>query len=132
MVLKGSLCIERLRQASFRQAIGRARGDIHAEGAHGQRFGFVAEVGTDALFAKTAQERAHFWYVLVADCMLEEYDARKHPPLRYKMEFRNGGSHLPADESGLPLAHLITLGVRLPLCTAIHTATRAQKHVVKT
>jgi len=111
MLDKGSLCIERLRQASFRKSIGRqAANDIdHARGTHGQRFGFSAEVGTDALFANVAKQRAHFWYVVVADCMLEEYDARKHPPLTYKMDFRNGGSHLPADESGLPLMHLVAM-----------------------
>ena len=110
MLSKGSLCIERLRQASFRKSIGKAAGDVHVDAkSHGQRFGFSADIGTDALFANVASKRAHFWYVVVADCMLEEYDARKHPALKYHMEFRNGGSHLPADESGLPLAHLVAM-----------------------
>ena len=40
----------------------------------------------------------------MADCSLEEYDA--HPPkLTYTLVFKNGGSHLPADEDGMLASH---------------------------
>eukprot|EP00238_Polyblepharides_amylifera_P009073 CAMPEP_0196586844 /NCGR_PEP_ID=MMETSP1081-20130531/55777_1 /TAXON_ID=36882 /ORGANISM="Pyramimonas amylifera, Strain CCMP720" /LENGTH=375 /DNA_ID=CAMNT_0041908855 /DNA_START=111 /DNA_END=1238 /DNA_ORIENTATION=- len=54
------------------------------------------------------RKRTHFWYAVVADCYLEEYDA--HPPeVHFNIEFYNGGSHLPADEAGLPVVYSAVL-----------------------
>ena len=59
-----------------------------------------------------ASETSHYWYAIVADCSLEEYDA--HPPtLHYKIRFRNGGSELPADEDGLLVLNVLVLLVLL-------------------
>jgi hypothetical protein len=53
-------------------------------------------------------KRTHFWYAVVADCYLEEYDA--HPPaVHFDIKFLNGKSHLPADESGLPTIFSLVL-----------------------
>jgi hypothetical protein len=52
------------------------------------------------------REESHYWFIIVADCFLEEYDA--HPPqLDFEIEMKNGMSHLPSDESGMHLLHLI-------------------------
>ena len=59
---------------------------------------------------------SHYWYGIVADCSLEEYDA--HPPkLGYTIVFKNGDSHLPADEDGMFGSHVFVmmLLVRPPL-----------------
>lgn len=46
-------------------------------------------------------EITEFYYFLVSDCYLEEYDA--HPGrMTYKISFLHNGSQLPAHESGLP------------------------------
>jgi len=51
---------------------------------------------------------SHYWYGIVADCSLEEYDA--HPPkLSYELVFKNGGSHLPADEDGMLFSHAFVM-----------------------
>eukprot|EP00750_Incisomonas_marina_P028639 INCI6799.4.p1 GENE.INCI6799.4~~INCI6799.4.p1 ORF type:complete len:334 (-),score=49.00 INCI6799.4:349-1308(-) len=56
----------------------------------------------------TPEENSHYWYIIAADCSLEEYDA--HPPeLKFTIEFFNGGSHLPADEDGMFTAQVIVL-----------------------
>lgn len=57
---------------------------------------------------KPPSRTAHYWFAVLMDCYLEEYDA--HPPaLQYKITFINGRSHLPADESGMITINLITL-----------------------
>mgnify|MGYP007044734783 CR=1 FL=1 len=46
----------------------------------------------------TPEENSHYWYIIAADCSLEEYDA--HPPsLKFTIEFFNGGSHLPGQNN---------------------------------
>lgn len=61
-------------------------------------------------------ERAHYWYTLLADCKLEDYDA--HPPLiDYEITFLNGGSHLPADEEGMTALHATMTLVLLACCS---------------
>ena len=47
----------------------------------------------------------HFMFMVLSDCMLEEYPAHV-PALRFHIDFKNGGSHLPADEKFMPAAHL--------------------------
>lgn len=45
-------------------------------------------------------------FVVLSDCMLEEYPANV-PALRYHIDFKNGGSHLPADEKFMPALHAL-------------------------
>jgi len=57
--------------------------------------------------------RTRVWYLILADCRLEFYDA--HPPLIfYNVTMKNcggecGDSHLPADEHGLFTVHIVLL-----------------------
>ena len=44
--------------------------------------------------------RSAFWYIVVADCALEFYDA-KPPPLHFDITIKNNGQHLPSDLSGI-------------------------------
>ena len=44
--------------------------------------------------------RAAFWYIVVADCALEFYDA-KPPSLHFDITIKNNGQHLPSDLSGI-------------------------------
>ena len=39
--------------------------------------------------------RTHYWFVVIMDCYIEEYDAHP-PPMRYSLSLLNGNSHLPA------------------------------------
>lgn len=56
----------------------------------------------------SVREASHYWYVLLTDCYLEEYDA--HPPkMNYHLALYNGESHLPADEDGMLTTHWFML-----------------------
>ena len=103
MLAEGSLCKDRMETATFNKKIRPSHSDkaIVAKGlsrVHGKnQFNFAAEIPIQ-------KDRSHYWYVVMSDCYLEEYDA--HPPrLDYYMEFLNGDSHLPADEDGLVKIH---------------------------
>jgi hypothetical protein len=39
-------------------------------------------------------DRAHYWFAVMMDCYLEEYDAHP-PPMIYSLTLLNGNSHLP-------------------------------------
>jgi len=93
----GSLCIERMRMASFQLYIS-PTGAQH----WGEPF-FSMDIP-----ANKKTKRSHFWYAVLSDCYLEEYDAHP-PPLHYNITFLNGGSHLPADETGLPTVYFVVL-----------------------
>jgi len=50
--------------------------------------------------------RTHGWKIIVADCALEQYNA-KVPPMHFEIHLLNpGNTHLPADEFGLPRMYL--------------------------
>ncbi len=52
--------------------------------------------------------RTHGWFLVVADCALEQFNARV-PPMQYTIELYNEGlTHLPADEYGIPKLILFT------------------------
>mmetsp|Transcript_17908 Transcript_17908/g.31654 ORF Transcript_17908/g.31654 Transcript_17908/m.31654 type:complete len:480 (+) Transcript_17908:243-1682(+) len=54
------------------------------------------------------EHRTHGWFVIVADCALEQYNA-KVPPMSYTLHlFNPGNTHLPADDHGLPKMYLFT------------------------
>mmetsp|Transcript_4104 Transcript_4104/g.8858 ORF Transcript_4104/g.8858 Transcript_4104/m.8858 type:complete len:489 (-) Transcript_4104:327-1793(-) len=48
------------------------------------------------------------WFVIAADCALEQYNAQV-PPMQFEIHLLNpGNTHLPADEYGLPKLYLFT------------------------
>ena len=48
------------------------------------------------------EERTRGWFLIAADCALEQFNARV-PPMDYEISLLNpGDTHLPADEYGLP------------------------------
>jgi hypothetical protein len=60
--------------------------------------------GDDAIWSFTweleSTERPHGWFIIAADCALEQYNT-KVSPMSYEMTMLNpGDSHLPADEYG--------------------------------
>jgi len=59
------------------------------------------------------EERTHGWFLVAADCALEQFNARVSP-MEYSINLLNpGNTHLPADEFGLPRFYL---AVFLGLC----------------
>ena len=75
-------------------------------------------------------ERPHGWFVIAADCALEQYNA-KVSDMQYELTMLNpGDSHLPADEFGLPtvyyLAWLVMVGV------GGYCLTLVKKHLAET
>jgi hypothetical protein len=101
MVREGSLCVERIQAATFQTLVPMSVPHGH-DGA--------ADVPFDLGHDVTPEENSHYWYIIAADCSLEEYDA--HPPtMKFMIEFFNGGSHLPADEDGMFTAQLLVLVV---------------------
>eukprot|EP00670_Eutreptiella_braarudii_P006037 CAMPEP_0174286196 /NCGR_PEP_ID=MMETSP0809-20121228/10852_1 /TAXON_ID=73025 ORGANISM="Eutreptiella gymnastica-like, Strain CCMP1594" /NCGR_SAMPLE_ID=MMETSP0809 /ASSEMBLY_ACC=CAM_ASM_000658 /LENGTH=469 /DNA_ID=CAMNT_0015382173 /DNA_START=39 /DNA_END=1448 /DNA_ORIENTATION=+ len=92
---KGTLCLQRRAMATWTTRIQPAKLEDAHNPDHGEDFYFEVEV-------PTREHRAHYWYAVMMDCHLEQYDA--HPaPIVYEIEFFNGNSHLPADEDGLPM-----------------------------
>ena len=89
-IQKGSLCVERQKLATWSAKVQPeqtlARPSRHDWSWSGE--------------LTTPKGRAHYWYAVLMDCYLEEYDAHP-PPINYHLTFLNGRSHLPADESGV-------------------------------
>eukprot|EP00924_Labyrinthula_sp_SR-Ha-C_P008868 maker-scaffold_2-snap-gene-5.62-mRNA-1 protein AED:0.01 eAED:0.01 QI:119/1/1/1/1/1/4/359/482 len=51
-------------------------------------------------------KRTHGWFLVAADCALEQYNAQVSP-MEYEIKLLNpGNTHLPADEYGLPKVYL--------------------------
>eukprot|EP00966_Prymnesium_polylepis_P086870 2010682-Prymnesium_polylepis.1 len=97
---KGSLCVERRQLASYTTKV--VPQYIHVPGSapkHDFRF-------SDHLTAPSA--RAHYWFAVIMDCYLEEYDAHP-PPMKYRITLLNGKSQLPADESGMIAINALAL-----------------------
>ena len=81
---KGSLCAERRQMASWSTKIMPTLQDDKAR----HEFSFRSSL------KPTDSSSAHYWFAVLMDCYLEEYDA--HPPLmHYELRFLNGRSHLP-------------------------------------
>jgi hypothetical protein len=54
------------------------------------------------------EERTRGWFLIAADCALEQFNAHV-PPMNYEISLLNPGeTHLPADEYGLPKLYLFT------------------------
>jgi len=102
---KGSLCIERQQLASWKTGIHPTLLDRQAKQ---QKAGSAAR-DYEFKFKSTLTpptSRAHYWFAVLMDCYLEEYDA--HPPeMHFQITFTNGNSHLPADESGMTTINLL-------------------------
>ena len=97
---KGSLCIERRQLASWSAEIKPVY--LHVPG-HPPRHDFSFDAHL------TAPSRyAHYWFAMIMDCYLEEYDAHP-PPMKFDLTFLNGGSQLPADESGMTAINAFAL-----------------------
>jgi len=60
--------------------------------------------------------RTHGWFIIAADCALEQYNAHV-PAMEFEIKlFNPGNTHLPADEHGLPKIYLLTfLGMSIYL-----------------
>mmetsp|Transcript_13617 Transcript_13617/g.15948 ORF Transcript_13617/g.15948 Transcript_13617/m.15948 type:complete len:481 (-) Transcript_13617:192-1634(-) len=55
------------------------------------------------------ETRTHGWFLIVADCALEQFNA-KVTPMEYEIKLLNpGNTHLPADEHGLPKFYVFVL-----------------------
>ena len=93
---EGTLCRARVGMANFCFAAHASSSTAAAKGKDGFAFDFAKKIDFKAY--------THFMFAVLADCMLEEYPANP-PPLRFHLEFRNGESHLPADEIVLPGVH---------------------------
>ena len=87
---KGSLCADRRKLASWSTKIKPAQSA--AERAR-HEFSFRARVAVK-------KQSAHYWFAVLMDCYLEEYNAHP-PPMNYEIKFLNGRSHLPADQDGM-------------------------------
>jgi len=78
------------------------------------------------------KDSTHYWFLVVSDCFLEEYDAHP-PPMAFNLIFKNGDSHLPADEVGLPtlfaFMSFVLLCVSLFFAYSLHRATDGYKGV---
>jgi hypothetical protein len=103
---KGSLCVDRKNLASWtterinpslRQEVDPKTGRSVPK----RDFAFSSHL-------KAPSHQAHYWFAVLMDCYLEEYDAHP-PPMQYHMTFTNGESHLPADETGMITINLVTL-----------------------
>ena len=91
-MLKGSLCRERQQMASWSTKI--VPQFVHTPGSAPRHdFTFSANL-------KAKASRAHYWFAMLMDCYLEEYDAHP-PPMKYDLLMLNGDSQLPADEDGM-------------------------------
>lgn len=104
MMTAGSLCQERARICSWQTRIRPAN-----TAADKHHFTFASGVSN-----RRDVKSAHYWYAVLMDCYLEEYDA--HPPrLHYALQFLNGNpnslqsSHLPADENGMQTINALAL-----------------------
>ena len=94
----GSLCNERAQMAQWATKI---HPTFKAGAVPTHEFSFDASL-------RPPSSRAHYWFAVLMDCQLEEYDA--HPPaLQYTLTFTNGRSQLPADEAGMPTINLLAL-----------------------
>ena len=89
---KGSLCVERQRLASWSTKIVPKNSNEPGKTPR-HDFSFAATL-------KMPSRQAHYWFGMLMDCYLEEYDAHP-PPMKYSLLFMNGDSQLPADEDGM-------------------------------
>ena len=121
----GSLCQERERLASWKTD--RIQPTMNYDKAR-RDFAFESHL-------TAPKGHAHYWFAVLMDCYLEEYDA--HPPaMHYHITMTNGQSHLPADESGMRTINLLTLlamggyGVWCAISAYAHMRRSGQVHLI--
>ncbi len=95
---EGTLCRARVSMANFCFAAQASSASAAAKAKVKDGFAF------DFFKKIDFKSYTHFMFAILTDCMLEEYPANP-PPLLFHLEFRNGESHLPADEIVLPGVH---------------------------
>jgi hypothetical protein len=75
-------------------------------------------------------ERPHGWFIISADCALEQYNA-KVSDMQYEITMLNpGDSHLPADELGLPLFYYTSWVTMVG--SGCYCLTLVKKHLAET
>ena len=79
---RGSLCVERQRLASWQTKIIPQYNHVSPGKKPRHDFSFAATL-------KTPTNTAHYWFGMLMDCYLEEYDAHP-PPMKYSLLFMNG------------------------------------------
>lgn len=108
MLKKGSLCTERIAAARYVKdirpaAFGSARVPMTKTAA--AILGHEADkLEFEFSWTFKVRKKSLYWYVLVADCYLENYPA-KVPEISYEMIMLNGESHLPSDQMGMQTVH---------------------------
>ena len=76
------------------------------------------------------KERTHGWFLIAADCALEQYGT-KVAPMTYEVTLLNpGGDHLTADEHGMPTVYFLLSLVMVSL--GIYMIVLAKKHARET
>jgi hypothetical protein len=76
------------------------------------------------------KERTHGWFIIAADCALEQYGT-KVAPMTYEVTLLNpGGDHLTADEHGMPTVYFLLSLVMVSL--GIYMIVLAKKHARET
>ena len=124
-ITKGSLCQEREALASWKTD--RIHPTMNYDKAL-RDFAFESHL-------TAPKGSAHYWFAVLMDCYLEEYDAHP-PPMRYHITMTNGKSHLPADESGMRTINLLTLlamggyGVWCGISAFAHMKRSGQVHLI--
>ena len=117
MKRKGSLCKDRTAGLNVwrKGIVPQSTRDVHdAPKRKGEEFEVISNVAH-------MHGKSRYFYVLLADCMLEEYDASRTPPVFYELVLTDRDSHLPRSEQGLGAFHLLLLCVLL-LCLALGAA----------
>ena len=110
MTAAGSLCDERMHLASASRVLNVANGNAASGGSSPAGAPPIPEDPNGfTLKLPENRKRSEYWYVIIADCQLEWYDARNLPPLAVRLTFFNDGQHLPADEDGLFAIQAIVL-----------------------
>ena len=112
---KGSLCVDRQRLASWSTKIVPRHSNQKYKPGEAARHDFFFSA---TLFSPGGTHQAHYWFGMLMDCYLEEYDAHP-PPMQYALLFMNGDSQLPADEDGMRHINLFTL-VAMALYGAVY------------
>ena len=112
---KGSLCVDRQRLASWSTKIVPRHSNQKYKPGEAARHDFFFSA---TLFSPGGTHQAHYWFGMLMDCYLEEYDAHP-PPMQYSLLFMNGDSQLPADEDGMRHINLFTL-VAMALYGAVY------------
>jgi hypothetical protein len=94
-------CMDRARLAKHRFAIGAGGGkDVTSQQQLEASYRLANFPGHFQFTRDLSLDEGEVWYVVIADCSLEQIYHRI-PPIKYEVTLLNGDSHLPAEEFGL-------------------------------